>query len=352
MSKLFEKDTFPAESNEWHHPRMDTPTSANPMVANCVAYDAKGKRVGDIKLDEISNVLARPDTFVWVGLVEPDEQLLTKMGEEFGLHELAVEDAHNAHQRPKIEAYGESLFIVVQTAQLINGNIAFGETHIFLGKRYLLTVRHGASLSYAPARRSCEQTPDYLAFGPSYGLYAVMDFIVDNFLPIVQEFQTELQTLEQDIFADDYKRDTIKRLYDMQRELLTLRLAVAPLQDSLNQLVRLHPGLIRDEVRPYFRDVHDHVARVNDAIGSMREMLGAAMNVNLSLITVRQNEVVKRLAGWAALLAAPTLLASWYGMNFHNMPELDKPLAYPVMIAVTLVICSTLFVVLRRAKWL
>jgi magnesium transporter len=330
---------------------MDTPT-ANPMIANCVAYDANGKRLRNISLDEISDVLAQPDAFVWVGLVEPSEPLLTKMGEEFGLHELAVEDAHNAHQRPKIEAYGDSLFIVVQTAQLIGGNLAFGETHIFLGKRYLLTVRHGASLSYAPARRSCEQTPDHLASGPSYGLYSVLDFIVDNFLPIVEEFKKELQALEQDIFAEAYKRDTIKRLYDMQRELLTLKLAVAPLQDILNQLVRLHPNLIRDEVRAYFRDVYDHVARVNDAIGSMREMLGAAMNVNLSLITVRQNEVVKRLAGWAALLAAPTLLASWYGMNFRHMPELDNPLAYPVMIAVTAGICATLYVVLRRAKWL
>ncbi|HET6912511.1 MAG TPA: magnesium/cobalt transporter CorA [Rhodanobacteraceae bacterium] len=331
---------------------MDTPAGSNSMVANCVAYDAHGNRLRNITLDEISDVLAEPDTFVWVGLVEPDEPLLQKMQEEFGLHELAVEDAHNAHQRPKIEAYGDSLFIVAQTAQLIGGNIAFGETHIFLGKRYLLTVRHGASLSYAPARRNCEQTPAHLACGPSYGLYSVLDFIVDNFLPIVEEFKKELQALEQEIFAEAYKRDTIKRLYDMQRELLTLKLAAAPLQDILNQLVRLHPDLIRDEVRAYFRDVHDHVFRVNEAISGMREMLGAAMNVNLSLITVRQNEVVKRLAGWAALLAAPTLLASWYGMNFRHMPELDNPLAYPVMIAVTASICALLFVVLRRAKWL
>jgi magnesium transporter len=326
--------------------------AATPMVANCVAYNAQGKRLGDITLDRISDVLAQPDTFVWVGLVEPDEPLLQKMQEEFGLHELAIEDAHNAHQRPKIEAYGDSLFIVVQTAQLLGGNIAFGETHIFLGPRYLLTVRHGASLSYAPARRSCEHAPDHLSFGPSYGLYSVLDFIVDNFLPIVRDFKQELQELEQDIFAESYNRDTIKRLYDMQRELLTLKLAVAPLQDILNQLVRLHPTVIRDEVRPYFRDVHDHVSRVSDGIGSMREMLTAAMNVNLSLISVRQNEVVKRLAGWAALLAAPTLLASWYGMNFHNMPELGRPYAYPVLIVVTLAVCGGLYLALKRAKWL
>lgn len=330
---------------------MDTPATQS-MVANCAAYGADGRKLRDITVDEISDFLAHPDGFVWVGLVEPDEPLLEKLQGEFGLHELAVEDAHSAHQRPKIESYGNSLFIVAQTAQMTEGSIAFGETHIFAGRRYLLSVRHGASQSYAPARRNCEQTPEYLALGPSYALYSILDFIVDNYLPIVQEFKTELQELEQDVFTDVSNRDVTRRLYDMQRELLTLKLAATPLQDILGQLVRLHPEVIRDEVRPYFRDVQDHVTRVSDAINSMREMLGAAMNVNLSLITVRQNEVVKRLAGWAALLAAPTLLASWYGMNFRDMPELGNPYAYPVIIGVTVAVCITLFVVLRRAKWL
>ncbi|HET7561462.1 MAG TPA: magnesium/cobalt transporter CorA [Rhodanobacteraceae bacterium] len=326
--------------------------AANSMVANCAAYAADGRKIRDITLDEISDFLAQPSGFVWVGLVEPDEELLEKLQGEFGLHELAVEDAHTAHQRPKIESYGDSLFIVVQTAQATEGNIAFGETHIFAGKRYLLSVRHGASQTYAPARRNCEQVPELLALGPSYALYSILDFIVDNYLPIVQDFKEELQDLEHDVFSDASNRDVTKRLYDMQRELLTLKLAAAPMQDILSQLVRLHPEVVRDEVRPYFRDVQDHINRVSDAINAMREMLGAAMNVNLSLITVRQNEVVKRLAGWAALLAAPTLLASWYGMNFHHMPELDKPYAYPTIIGVTALICITLFVVLRRAKWL
>ncbi|MGH8146558.1 MAG: magnesium and cobalt transport protein CorA [Rhodanobacteraceae bacterium] len=327
-------------------------TADRAKVANCVYYGADGHKVRNITLDEISDVLTLPEGFVWVGLVDPDEALLEKMQAEFGLHELAVEDAHSAHQRPKIEAYGESLFIVAHTAQLVSGKIESGETHIFLGKRYLLSVRHGASLSYARARQTCEQVPAHLALGPSFGLYSILDFIVDNYPPIVQEFKQELQSLEKDVFAENYKRDTIKRLYDMQRELLTLKLSVAPMQDILNQLMRLYPELVRDAVRPYFRDVHDHVTRVSDAINSMREMLGAAMNVNLSLITVRQNEVVKRLAGWAALLAAPTLLASWYGMNFRNMPELAVPWAYHAIIGVTLGVCVALFVVLKRAKWL
>ncbi|HET6631909.1 MAG TPA: magnesium/cobalt transporter CorA [Rhodanobacteraceae bacterium] len=330
-------------------PRPDPPP---PMVVNCIAYGRDGRRLGDITVDAISDVLQDPDNFVWVGLYEPDETLLAKMQEEFDLHDLAIEDAQYAHQRTKIESYGDSLFIVVQTAQMIDGRIAFGETHIFVGAHYLVTVRHGASLSYAPARRNAESTPELLALGPSFGLYSILDFIVDNFMPIISDFREELQVLEKDIFADTFSRETIRRLYDMQRELLTLRLAVAPLQDVTNQLVRLHPQLIADDVRVYLRDVYDHVFRVNEGIAAMREMLSAAMSVNVSLVTFGQNEVVKKLAGWAALLAAPTLITSWYGMNFHGMPELDKPWAYPAMIAVTIGLCSGLYLLLRRARWL
>jgi magnesium transporter len=322
------------------------------MVVNCVAYSADGMKLRSITLDEISDVIADRKGFVWVGLHEPDEPLLEKLQAEFGLHDLAIEDAHNAHQRPKIEAYGDSLFIVVHTTQMVAGKIEFGETHIFLGRNYLVTVRHGASLSYQPARRSCEQTPELLSLGPSYSLYSVLDFIVDNFFPIVREFRAELNELEQDIFKDEFKRETLLRLYELKKDLVELRLAVAPLQDILNQLTRFHPGLIRDEVRPYFRDVSDHAARINESTDAMREMLTVAMNVNLALVTVAQNEVVKRLAGWAALLAAPTLMTSWYGMNFHHMPELDKAYGYPLMIGLTLAICGGLYVVLRRAKWL
>ena len=322
------------------------------MVVNCVAYRNNGTRLRDIVVDDISEVLKEPDTFVWVGLHEPDDTLLLKLQEEFDLHDLAVEDAQQAHQRTKIETYGDSLFIVVQTAQLISGHIAFGETHIFLGKRYLITVRHGASLSYTPARRSCEKTPEMLALGPSYGLYGVLDYIVDNLLPIVRDFREELQELEKDIFADTLNRDTVRRLYDMQRDLMTLRLAAAPMQDVINQLVRLHPNLIPDDLRAYFRDIYDHVFRVNESISAMREMLTAAINVNLSLVTFGQNEVMKKLAGWAAMLAAPTLITSWYGMNFTHMPELSQPWAYPAIMGVVVCVVGTIYLWLKRAKWL
>jgi magnesium transporter len=323
------------------------------MVRNLASYSHDGERRPDITLEQISDALADPAVgFVWVGLYEPDEPLLQKMQGEFGLHPLAVEDALNAHQRPKIELYGESLFLVLQTAQVVKGHIAFGETHVFVGPRYLLTVRHGASLSFTPARDRCERNPELMKLGPSYGMYAVLDSVVDNYFPIVEEFEQELNELEKEIFAEEYRRETIHRLYELKRDLTRMRLAVSPMQDMLNQLMLFHPTLVRDEVRLYLRDVFDHVIRVNEATDTMREMLTAAMSVNLSLVTVAQGEIVKRLAGWAALLAAPTLLTSWYGMNFHHMPELDERYGYWVMIAVTLGICTGLYALLRRAHWL
>ncbi|NUS39991.1 MAG: magnesium/cobalt transporter CorA [Lysobacter sp.] len=331
---------------------MDNEAPLPACVVNCAAYDREGHR-RDITLDAISDVLAADDgSFVWVGLYDPDDSLLDKLQEEFGLHDLAIEDAQHAHQRPKIEAYGNSLFIVAHTAQVVEGHIRFGETHIFLGQRYLVTVRHGASLSYAPVRARVEREPELLALGPTYGLYGILDFVVDNYQPIVDEFQAALDALEQDVFAETYKRDTIQRLYELKKELTQLRLSIAPLQDILAQLARAQENLVPREVRPYFRDVLDHVQRVNDATDTMREMITAAMGVNLSLVTINQGEIVKKLAGWAALLAAPTLIASWYGMNFRDMPELHGQHSYFVLIGVVLVVCIVLYRYLKKVGWL
>ena len=332
---------------------QDLPPASTPAcVINCAAYDRQGKR-RDITLDEISDVLAvDDDSFVWVGMYEPAAGLLDKLQEEFGLHDLAIEDAQHAHQRPKIEAYGDSLFVVMHTAQVAEGHIEFGETYAFLGRRYLVTVRHGASMSYTPVRERVEREPELLAMGPSYGLYAILDFIVDHYLPIATEFGDELNRLEQDIFAETYRRDTIIKLYELKRELTQLRLAVSPLQDILSQLTRVHGDLVPKEVRPYFRDVLDHAMRVNESTDTMREMMTAAMGMNLSLVTIGQGEIVKKLAGWAALLAAPTLITSWYGMNFQYMPELHGRYSYYILIAVVVVVCVLLYRYLRKVQWL
>ena len=332
---------------------MTDPRPALPAcVVNCAAYDRAGQR-RDISLAQISDVLAVDDgSFVWVGLYEPEASLLDKLQEEFCLHDLAIEDAQNAHQRPKMENYGNSLFIAAHTAHQVDGHVRFGETHVFAGPRFLLTVRHGSSLSFTPVRQRLERDPEMLALGPSVALHAVLDFIVDNYQPIVSDYERELDALEQDVFAESYKRGTIKRLYALRKELTQMRLAVAPMQDILSQLIRTPAFAIPDEVKPYFRDVLDHAARVGDSIDTLREMVAAAMNVNLSLVTVAQGEIVKRLAGWAALLAAPTLVTSWYGMNFEHMPELAPPWAYPVLIVGVAVICVGLYTLFKRARWL
>lgn len=329
----------------------DSPT-VPACVVNCVVYDNGGLR-RKIALDEISDVLAIDDgSFIWIGLYEPEEAVLDKLQEEFGLHDLAVEDAHNAHQRPKIESYGDSMFIAVNTAQVIEERIRYGETHAFLGRRYLVTVRHGASLSYANARARVERDPDLLALGPSFGLYAVLDAIVDNYLPIVDEFKSTLVALEKDIFIETFHRGIVMRLYDLKRELTYMRVAVTPLQDVLSQLVRSNSPLVAEEVRLYFRDVLDHSVRINDTVDVLRDMLGTALSVNQALVTLAQGEVVKRLAGWAALLALPTLVTSWYGMNFRHMPELDQPYAYPLVLAGLGGACLLLYRYLRRVRWL
>ncbi len=329
------------------------PSRPNPSsVVNCVVYGPSGVQ-HDVPLEDISDVLARDDgSFVWIGLYEPDDGVLEQLQEEFGLHDLAVEDAHKAHQRPKVEAYGNSLFVVASTAQVVSQKIAYGETHLFFGPRYLVTVRHGPSLSHASARARVERDPELRALGPSFCLYAVLDAVVDNYLPIVNEFKATLPALEQDIVSESFERSTVIRLYDLKRELTYMQVNVAPMQDVLSQLARSTSTLIPDEVRLYMRDVLDHSMRINQTIEVLRDMLGTALAVNQALVTQSQGEVVKRLAGWAALLAAPTLIASWYGMNFRHMPELDGRWSYPALIVVVALVVGLLYRYLRRVRWL
>lgn len=323
-----------------------------PMIMNCVAYK-HGKRIGEITLEAISDVLAQEGTFVWLGLHEADKALLEKIQEEFGLHELAIEDACSAHQRPKLEEYGDSLFLVLQTAQLTEDqHVALGETHLFVGARFLVSVRHASSQAYFKVRERCENMPQQMAKGPGFALYALMDFIVDHYLPVVEGLEQRLEQLEADIFNKEFRNETFEQLYDLRRDLLVLRGATMPWLDICNELMRFHTHIIARDVRFYFRDVQDHAHRINQAVDSMREMLNTAMQVHLTLATVRQNEVVKRLAGWGAILAVPTMVFSLYGMNFKHMPELDWRFAYPSMLGIVFIGCIGLHRRLKKIGWL
>ncbi|OAH99469.1 magnesium transporter [Methylomonas methanica] len=321
------------------------------MVMRCVAYQ-KGMGIGDVTIEDISDVLLKEDTFIWLGLREADTEILRKIQQEFGLHELAIEDACAAHQRPKIEEYGDSLFIVLHTAELADKNVEFGETHIFMGPRFLVTVRHGASQSLSKVRERCQAMPHQLSKGPGFALYSIMDFIVDNYMVAIAGLQDRFDVLESAIFQYRPSRQTMEDLYELKRELLLLEGAINPVIDICNELMRFHGGLIHKDVRVYFRDIADHIKRVDQAIHGMREMLLAAMQVHLTFETVRQNEVVKRLAGWGAILAIPTMVFSWYGMNFRHMPELDWPYSYPLVVGGVALCSLALYLRLKRAGWL
>lgn len=320
-------------------------------VVNCSAY-RRGQCLGEIDVDDIAEMIRQEGTFVWLGLHDPGTALMEKIREEFGLHELAVEDAQSAHQRPKLEEYGDVLFIVLQTAQWWENQIELGETHIFVGINYLISIRHGASRSYAPVRARCEETPERLAKGPGFALYGIMDFVVDNYMPIVDTFRSRFEALEADIFHDRFDRRSIERLYHLKQDLLDLRNAAAPLIEICQEFMRLHQDLVPKELHAYFRDVQDHVKRVTAAADHLREMLTDAMQVNAALIAVKQNQVVKNFAAWGAIVALPMVAFSLYGMNFRAMPELQWEFAYPALILLVGIGCYVIYRRLKQSGWL
>jgi magnesium transporter len=322
-------------------------------LVNSVAY-ADGLRVGDVAIADISEVLKEPGRFVWVGLHEPDDEMLAEIQQEFSLHDLAVEDAARAHQRPKLERYGDSIFVVLRTAHTdaSTGGIDFGETHLFVGANYVVSVRHGGTLPFAEVVARCEANPDLMVKGPVFVLYSIMDFIVDQYFPLVDTYEDKLAELEDNVFQQTLPRETTERIYQLKRDLIEVKRAIAPLVDVCNRLVRGDVPLVPEDSRVYFRDVYDHVIRINEMVDTLRELLSAALEANLSLVSVSQNEAMKRLAGWAAIVAVPTMIAGVYGMNFKFMPELDWYLGYPVALTVMVGTCAFLYYKFKRSGWL
>ena len=322
-------------------------------IINCAAY-VDGRRVADLDLDHIQAALATPDQFVWLGLYEPDQRVMRLVQEQFGLHDLAIEDAIHAHQRPKLEVYEDSLFVVLRTAQLVgeSRHLETAETHIFVGRNYIVTVRHGSLQSHVGVRQRCETTPHALARGPGYVLYALMDFVVDQFVPIVVAIEEDVQAIEDAMIDDPTTGNPTIRIYRLKRDLLTLRRQVSPLVEVCNRLMRFDLPNIPDEARPYFRDVYDHIVRVNETIDMQRELLTTALEAHLSLISVTQNEQMKRVTAWAAMIAVPTMIAGVYGMNFANMPELQWAYGYYGSLAVMAAACGVLYFAFKRSGWL
>ena len=329
-------------------------SSSAPSEAGVVASSvyALGRRIADIPLNEAGDWSKRPGHVVWIGLFEPNPETLQQVQAQFNLHPLAIEDAGNAHQQPKIEQYGDSLFIVARTAQMLEARIAFGETHLFVGKGYVISVRHGASVSYARVRERCESCPTMLSHGEDYILYGILDFIVDKYAPVLEAIHEEVETIEDSILNKVLQHSDVDRLYLLRRDLLRLRNAVAPLLEVCQRLAHTEVVAIDPAMQPHFRDVTDHVRRVKEEIDTLREVLAFAFEASLMTGQMYQTGITRQLASWAAILAVPTAIAGIYGMNFKNMPELQWEYGYFVVVAAIITICATLFTRFRKNNWL
>jgi magnesium transporter len=321
------------------------------MLVNCVAYQG-GVKLADIPLSAISDYVRRPDCFVWVAIRDPEPAELNALQKEFGLHELAVEDARHGHQRPKIDEYEKSLFVVLPIVELANSGLQTGELAVFAGENYILSVRHHAEHGFADVRRRAEQEPELLRHGSAYVLYALMDTVVDRYFPVIDALSDEIEDIEKSIFADQTTRASIEALYELKQKLMTVKHATGPLLEATG---KLHGGRVPQlcaGLQDYFRDVHDHLVRLNQSIDNLRDMVTTATSVNLALITLQENEVTKRLAAYAALVAVPTMVAGVYGMNFEHMPELNWVYGYPVSLAIMAIVDGYLFYRFRKANWL
>jgi magnesium transporter len=321
------------------------------MLINCVAYQ-EGKKLADISVEAISDYIQIPDCFVWVALADPEASELSVMQEEFGLHELAVEDARRGNQRPKVEEYGDSLFVVVRTVELDGDRLHTGELDIFVAANYVLSVRNDVRLGFLGVRARAEHEPHLLTMGSSFVLYALMDAVVDRYFPVIEMLEAELEKIEERIFIKGSQRDNIEQLYEIKRKALVLRHAVAPLLDALG---KLHGGRVPRfcaGTQDYFRDVHDHLQRINASIDTIRETISTAIQVNLSMVTIDEGEVNKRLAAWAAIFGVFTAFAGVWGMNFENMPELKSHWGYPGALSFMFGLCGYLYYRFRKSGWL
>ncbi|KQM69780.1 magnesium/cobalt transporter CorA [Xylophilus sp. Leaf220] len=323
------------------------------MLINCVAYQ-DGAKLADISVDHISEYVSLPGCFVWVALADATPEELDEMQQEFGLHELAVEDARHGHQRPKIEEYGDSLFAVFHLVEpdAEHGEVNVGEVDVFVGRNYVLSVRNRSKLGFLGVRERCERQPELLKTGSGFVLYALMDAVVDRYFPVIDALEVELETIEQQIFTKGAPYNNIRRLYELKRRALVLKRAVAPLLEAVG---KLHGGRVPQICmgsQDYFRDVIDHLSRINGSIDAMRDTIGTAIQVNLSMVTIEESEVTKRLAAWASIFAVCTAFAGIWGMNFEHMPELKFQYGYPVALGLIFVVCGYLYFRFRRAGWL
>jgi magnesium transporter len=321
------------------------------IVDNAIYVD--GRRAAEPhSLQETCEVTREQGGIAWIGLYKPTGEEFESVAEEFELHHLAVEDAVKAHQRPKLERYGETLFVVLRPARYLDESeaVEFGEIHVFVGKDFVVTVRHGEVPALDEVRKRLESDPELLRRGPAAILYAIMDQVVDDYTPVVSGLENDIEEIETEVFGGN--PGVSRRTYKLSREVIEFQRATGPLAEILRSLLEDEGIKVDAEVRRHLRDVQDHVVRVIERAEGFRELLNNILNVNLTLVGIRQNDEVKKISGWAAILFAPTLIAGIYGMNFEYMPELHWLLGYPFALALMVLVSLTLYLVFKRHGWL
>ncbi|HEY1773642.1 MAG TPA: magnesium/cobalt transporter CorA [Gammaproteobacteria bacterium] len=321
------------------------------MLINCAVYQ-EGKKVTDIQKSEIGAYLKRHDCFVWVALRDADAAEMKEMQEQFGLHDLAVEDALLGKQRPKVEEYGDSILAVMQTLEPSDDGLKVGEIYIFVGVNYVLSCRRNTEKGFVEVRARSEREPELLKHGPGYVLYALIDAAVDRYFPVLEKLEEELEMLEEHIFDRSSPRANIEALYQLKQKLGVLKHATGPAVEAVGKLFGGRVPMVCAHMGEYFRDVYDHLIRLNQEIDTARDTIATAISVNLSMIALQENETTKKLAGYAALIAVPTLIVGIYGMNFQDMPELHWRYGYPLVMGLMAGIDLYLYYLFRKADWL
>jgi magnesium transporter len=323
------------------------------VIIDCAHYkDGSRQHEGPLPVEEAARRHSEEEGFVWIGLHDPDPAEMRKIADRFDLPELAVEDAMHAHQRPKLEDYPDGYFLVLHTARYLDEReeVEFGEVHVFTGPGYVIVVRHGAASELGPARQRLEENRELLTEGPVAAVWAILDKIVDDYEPVMAGLENDVEEVEVAVFGE--AGDQTRRIYFLRRELAEFFRAVHPLLQPLEALVSKEHPEITGSMREHMRDVADHVKRVEDAIATQRELLTSILQANLAVISVQQNDIVKQISGWAAIITVPTLVASIYGMNFRHMPELTWTYGYPAALLLMTVLGVALHRILRRAGWL
>ncbi|HZI90425.1 MAG TPA: magnesium/cobalt transporter CorA [Thermoleophilaceae bacterium] len=323
------------------------------MFVDCAVYDQGRRRAGEFQLHDALKECHGNDTFAWIGLYEPSEDEFDSVRREFQLHELAVEDAIKAHQRPKLEVYGDMLFLVLKTARYLDREevVEFGEILVFLGHGFIITVRHGEATALHDVRENVERNPELLKCGPGAVLHAIVDRVVDDYMPAIEGLRVDTEEVETDVFSPD-RTSSAQRIYFLKREVLEFTRATAPLVEPVNRLAQGRYEHVHPEVHPYFRDVDDHLARVHEQLEAFSDLLTSVLAANLSQVTVQQNEDVRKISAAVALIAVPTMIAGIYGMNFEHMPELGWQYGYPLVVGVMVALCAAMYRYFKRVGWL